>query len=93
MVTIKEKENGIWGFSKGRDLSTIYYEDGTSVDLSPELVYLDRGKYIGQGLDEISDEWYLKFLLKISTEDGDKFLEECVNMRLLELEQYITCLK
>jgi hypothetical protein len=67
------------------DLKFIKFEDGTTRELKTSDLELQIGKHKGQALSEISDNWYLNFLKKLSTEKDDKFLAHCVDMRLNEL--------
>ena len=66
-------------------MDIIWYEDGTTKQLTTKDVVFERGKYEGQLLSDISDNWYLNFLLKIAVEKSDDFLGKCARIRLLEL--------
>lgn len=65
------------------DTDTLQYDCcGKEVDMSPSQYVCEFGKYKGKNLDEIDDEWYLKFLLKIAGEKEDWVLQKYVNLKL-----------
>ena len=55
---------------------------GTTSPLTPAIFVCDLPKYKGSTIDEITDEWYLNFLLKVAVEKEDWVLERCVTLKL-----------
>lgn len=70
---------------KGDD-DTLYYDDGTSVPLSPNVYTLEFGKYKGICLADVDDVGYLSWLQGSAIEKKDWFLEKVTTMRLYELQ-------
>ena len=52
------------------------------VPLTPALYFCEFGKYKGYSLDEVNDEWYLNFLLKLAVEKEDWVLQKCITIKL-----------
>ena len=69
-----------WEYMKKGD-DNLYFEDGTHRPLRPSDYHLTFGKYSGQTLAEVSDEWYLSFLKKVGTENKDWFLLRCLELK------------
>jgi hypothetical protein len=64
------------------DTNTLEFDCcGQLVPLTPKDYLLKFGKYLGSTLDEVNDEWYLKFLDKIAKEKGDWVLERCLAIK------------
>jgi hypothetical protein len=70
-----------WEYMIKGDDDNLYFEDGTCRLLTASDYHLTFGKYSGQTLDEVSDEWYLGFLKKIAAEKGDWFLSRCLALK------------
>lgn len=70
-----------WEFMRPGDDETIYYEDGTTHKLQPSDYVLTFGKYEGKNLEEVTDEWYIAFLAKMSVEKKDWFLAKCLSLK------------
>lgn len=65
------------------DRDTLQYDCcDVEIPLTPASYICEFGKYKGKNLDEIDDEWYLQFLLKIAVEKEDWVLQKCVNLKL-----------
>lgn len=67
---------------KPGDDDHVYDEEGGRFALEAKHLTLRFGKYEGKTVDEITDEWYLNFLLKMAVEKGDWFQERCVRLKL-----------
>jgi hypothetical protein len=52
-----------------------------AVPLTPKDYILKFGKYVGSTLDEVNDEWYLKFLAGVAKEKEDWVLERCLAIK------------
>lgn len=70
-----------WEYMKKCDDDNLYFEDGSYRLLEASDYHLTFGKYSGQNLDEVTDEWYLGFLKKIAVEKGDWFLSKCLSLK------------
>jgi hypothetical protein len=58
---------------------------GHSTPLTPAHFTIPFGKHKGQNLSEITDQSYLRWLLKMSVDSKERHQEYCVSMRLKEL--------
>ena len=61
-----------------------YEESNTTVPFTTSRVMMTRGKYAGSLLSEVSDTWYLKFIMEKNPDDG--FIKEAFTKRLEELK-------
>ena len=61
-----------------------YEESDTTIPLTTRQVIFDRGKYEGSLLSEVSDSWYLKFIMEKNPDDG--FIKLMFQKRLEELK-------
>lgn len=67
------------------DKETIWFEESdTTKQFSTADVVIKRGKYAGSLLSELSDTWYLKFIMEKNPEDY--LIQWCFSKRLKELE-------
>ena len=82
-MTIKDKGD-VWGWCL--DGETVCYEDGTSAELTPDLVEITFGREAGKTLDEVDDVSYLEWMLKSAVEKNDDFQAKCARLRLLEIK-------
>ena len=65
------------------DRDTVKYDCcDAEITLTPALFICPFKKYEGKSIDEIDDEWYLNFLLKLAKEKEDWVLERCVTLKL-----------
>lgn len=86
MLYVIDRSETNWGMIT-RDLSEIFWEDGSREPFGTQHVQLQMGKYKGRLLSDVADQSYLKWLRETAVDKGDGFTEHCVRLRELELRR------
>lgn len=79
MITTFDNDN-TWFWSDGE---TLWGEDGTKRKVTTADIIFTTGKYVNNKLSEVSDSWYLKFIM--DKNPTDHFIKKMFTLRLGEL--------
>ena len=77
----KDKCTG-WVYNWPQDEKYVTYDCcGKEEVIHPRHYLIDFGKYKGQTLDEINDDWYLNFLREKAEKENDWWLSKCLSLK------------
>jgi uncharacterized protein (DUF3820 family) len=81
MITGLKETDDNWAWLSTKHVEdTVVYENGDKEPLCSAHYVLDFGKYKGTRLSDLDDEWYLNFLRKTATQDGDQLLIKMLDL-------------